>query len=168
MAIALAGSPPPLKDLAILPTRVAFGSTMLYHGYSKLKSGAPEQTAQFFGQLGIRPPKALGIATGVTEVFAGLSALLGVGTRLAAIATLVTQAVAIRKVHAAKGFDVTQGGFEFNLTLMAIAAGLLIAGPGRISAHEWLEHRAKRRSALTRLRPRSRAGRGVRLIKLLK
>jgi putative oxidoreductase len=141
---------------------------MLYHGYSKLKPGAPEQTAQFFGALGIKPPKQLGVATGIAEILVGVSALLGFGTRLAALAVLGTQAVAIQKVHAPKGFDFTKGGMEFNLALMAIATGLLLAGPGKVSTHEWLEHRLQRRTGLSRYLPRTRARRAVRLVKLLK
>jgi putative oxidoreductase len=47
--------------------------------------------------------------------------------------------VAISKVHAPKGYDVMHGGMEYNLALMAIAAALLVAGPGSVSAHEALE-----------------------------
>ena len=39
---------------------------------------------------------------------------------------LVTQSVAIAKVHRRNGFDVTKDGYEFNVALMAIAAGLLL------------------------------------------
>jgi len=81
----------------------------------------------------------LAIATGTAEVFAGACALLGFLTRPAALAVLVTQAVAIAKVHAKNGFDITKGGYEFNVALMAIAAGLLVAGPGMFSLHEELE-----------------------------
>ena len=99
------------KDAGLLPVRAALGA-----------SG-----------------KALAIATGTAEVFAGACALLGFLTRPAALAVLVTQAVAIAKVHAKNGFDITKGGYEFNVALMAIAAGLLVAGPGMFSLHEELE-----------------------------
>jgi putative oxidoreductase len=144
------------KDAALLPVRAALGGTMLYHGLSKLKEEGREQSGQFFEQVGIRPGKSLAVATGLAEVFAGASALLGFLTRPAAIAVLVTQAVAIAKVHAPKGFDVAKGGFEYNLALIAIAAGLLVAGPGLFSVHEGLEALAEGRGAkklLRRARP---------------
>ncbi|MFL5444649.1 MAG: DoxX family protein, partial [Myxococcales bacterium] len=78
-------------------------------------------------------------ATGIAEVFAGAAAIFGLWTRPAALAVLVTQAVALAKVHSKNGFDITKGGYEFNVALMAIAAGLMVAGPGLFSLHEEIE-----------------------------
>src|SRR5207253_557110 len=68
-------------------------------------------------------------------------------TRPAALAVLVTQSVAVAKVHAKKGFSIMNGGFEFNLALMAIAAAMLVAGPGLFSVHEGIERLAEGRGA---------------------
>src|SRR3954469_7020440 len=127
------------KDAGFLPIRAALGASMLYHGVGKLKEESREQAGQMFEQMGIQPGKAWSIATGVAEVCAGACALLGFLTRPAALAVLVTQSVAIAKVHAKNGFDITKGGYEFNVALMAIAASLLVAGPGLFSVHEELE-----------------------------
>ena len=127
------------KDAGLLPVRAALGASMMFHGLGKLKEESREQHAQMFEQLGIQPGKAWSIATGVTEVFAGACAFLGFLTRPAALAVLVTQAMAIAKVHAKNGFDITKGGYEYNVALMAIAAGLLVAGPGMFSLHEEME-----------------------------
>ena len=59
------------------------------------------------------------------------------------------QGMAVAKVHAKNGFDITKGGYELNVALMAIAAGLMVAGPGLFSVHEQIEclaegHGAKR------------------------
>jgi putative oxidoreductase len=140
---------------------------MLYHGASKLRGDGPTQTAQMFEQLGIRPARTWAIATGLAEALAGVAAVLGVATRPAAVAVIVTQAVAIARVHAAKGYSVTQGGFEYNLALIAIAAGLLVGGPGRVSAHEALEHAVEGRGG-RRPWQRARRGRASRAIRLLK
>ena len=95
------------KDAGFLPMRAALGGTMIYHGLSKLKEEENRQEAgQMFEQIGIRPGRPLAVATGIAEVFAGVSAVLGFLTRPAALAVLVTQGVAIAKVHAKKGFDV--------------------------------------------------------------
>jgi len=137
------------KDAGFLPIRAALGASMIYHGVGKLKEESREQAGQMFEQIGIQPGKALAIATGAAEVFAGACALLGFLTRPAALAVLVTQGMAIAKVHAKNGFDITKGGYEFNVALMAIAAGLMVAGPGLFSLHEEIEclaegHGAKR------------------------
>jgi putative oxidoreductase len=127
------------KDAGLVPVRAALGASMVYHGLGKLKEESRDSAGQMFEQIGIRPGKAWAIATGTAEVFAGACALLGFLTRPAALAVLVTQAVAIAKVHAKNGFDITKGGYEYNVALMAIAAGLLVAGPGMFSLHEELE-----------------------------
>lgn len=154
-----------LKAAAMVPARTALGSSMIFHGVGKLR--APEPAGQAFHGMGVRPGKPMAIAAGLAEVFAGVGAVLGVWTRPAALAVLVTQAVAIWKVHGSKGFDITKGGFEYNATLMAIAAGLLLAGPGAFSVHEALEH-AVQGTGARRLYRKARPGPLLRFIKLLK
>jgi putative oxidoreductase len=120
-------------DLALVPVRASLAATMLYHGLDKLRPERREQTAVQFHKMGVRPGGFWAMATGIAETIAGISMAAGVFTRPAALAVLVTQAVAIGKVHAPKGFPATKGGYEFNLALMAIAAGILAVGPGRAS-----------------------------------
>jgi len=155
------------KDAALLPLRAALGSTMIYHGISKLKQERREQTGQMFEQIGLRPGKPLAVATGAAEVFAGIASVLGFLTRPAALAVLVTQAVAIAKVHRKKGFDFTKGGFEYNLALIAMALGLLITGPGGFSLHEQLEHLAEGRGPRRLLR-KARPSPLLRALRLIK
>ena len=155
------------KELALIPPRAALGASMVYHGLGKLREGAPEKTGEFFESVGIRPGKRFAIATGIAEVFAGGAALLGLWTRPAALAVLVTQAVAVIKVHSRNGYDTTKGGFEYNLGLMAIAAMLLIAGPGLFSTHEGVERLVQGRGVKRWVRA-ARPSPLLRLIKLLK
>ena len=154
-----------IKEAALVPARAALGASMLFHGIVKVQSA--EQTGQHFEGMGIQPGKPWALATGYAEAFAGVGAVLGIWTRPAALAVLVTQAVAIWKVHGSKGFDITKGGYEYNLTLMAIAAGLLIAGPGSYSAHEGLEALAQGRGA-RRLFRKARPSPLLRFLKLIK
>jgi putative oxidoreductase len=128
-------------DLALLPARATLGATMLYHGLAKLRGEGPEQHAPMFEQLGFSPGHRWVMLTGAAEVLAGASAILGIGTRLGALAVLATQGMAVAKVHAPKGFDNTGGGYEFNLSLMAIALGLLLNGPGSASTQRLVEDR---------------------------
>ena len=105
----------------------------------------------FFEQLGIQPARPWALATGLTEAVAGALTMLGIGTRVAALGVLVTQGVAIAKVHGKKGFAIEKQGFEFNLALCAMALGLLLTGPGRMSVHHYARRQARRRE-LRRLR----------------
>lgn len=130
---------------------------MLYHGLSKLRGDGLQQSAQMMESLGLRPGRTMAVATGLAESFAGAAAILGIATRPAALAVLVTQAVAIRKVHAPKGYDMMRGGMEYNLALVAMALQLLVATPGAVSAHRVASRFARRRGlvpSLLGLRPR--------------
>ena len=131
------------KDAAFIAPRAALGATMLYHGIEKLRAETRQQAGEQFASMGIRPGHFWARATGIAEAGAGIAAITGFLTRPAALAVLVTQAVAISKVHAKNGFASTKGGFEFNLALMAIAAAMLVGGPGRFSAHEAIERVAE-------------------------
>jgi len=155
------------KEAALIPPRAALGASMIYHGLGKLRGDAPEQVGGWFESIGLRPGKHLAVATGLAETFAGVGAVLGLWTRPAALAVLVTQAFAVGKVHREKGFDTTKGGFEWNLALMGIAAALLIAGPGLFSAHEGIERMIQGRGAKRWLRE-ARPSPLLRLVKLLK
>jgi putative oxidoreductase len=151
-------------DLALLPARCTLGATMLYHGLAKLRGEGPEQTAPMFEQLGFTPGHTWAMLTGAAEVLAGATAILGIGTRLGALAAIATQAVAVAKVHGPKGFDNTKGGYEYNLSLMAIALGLLLSGPGGASAHHLVEERLAPRRSCWGLRRGSPALRALDLV----
>lgn len=121
---------------------------MLYHGLQKLRGDGPAQTAAMFESLGLKPGRTLAIATGVAEVFAGAAAVLGIATRPAALAVIVTQAVAIAKVHAPKGYANMAGGMEYNLALIAIATELLLREPGPVSVHRAVTRRGRAQGLL--------------------
>ena len=155
------------KEAALIAPRAALGASMVYHGLGKLREGAPEQVGGFFESVGLKPGKPLAVATGLAEAFAGIGAIIGLWTRPAALAVLVTQAFAIGKVHAKNGYDVGKGGFEYNIALMCIAGALLIAGPGLFSAHEGIERLAEGRGPRRFLR-KARPSPLLRAIKALK
>lgn len=133
------------RDVADVPIRLALGGAMLYHGLAKLRGNGPEETAGFFESVGVKPGRFWAIATGVAETFAGAAAVLGIATRPAALAVIATQAVAATKVHAAKGFDNTRGGMEYNLALISMALGLLVAGAGPVSTSRLARSAAAKR-----------------------
>jgi putative oxidoreductase len=154
-----------MRDVALLPARLSVGATMLKHGVAKVQAEGNAQAAGFFEQLGFRPGARWAWLAGAAEVAAGVSLILGLGTRLGAAAVLGTQAVAVSKVHWPKGFDNMAGGWEFNALIMATALGVLLGGPGALSVHELIEDRV-RGGARWLLQPRRRTGLAV--TKLLK
>jgi putative oxidoreductase len=128
---------------------------MLYHGLSKVLGAGPREQGPMFESLGFHPGHRWAMATGLAETFAGSAAVVGIATRPAALAVIVTQLVAVWKVHRHKGFNVMHGGMEFNLSLMAAAAGLLLEGPRKVSAL----HALRRRRSDGWLRALPRVGR---------
>ncbi|HEY6024776.1 MAG TPA: DoxX family protein [Pseudolabrys sp.] len=96
---------------AALLLRLATGALFLAHAGLKLFIFTPAGTAQFFGSLGL--PPALGYVIIAAEVLAGVALILGVWTRLVALATVPILLGAIVLVHGAGGFYFTNaGGWE--------------------------------------------------------
>jgi putative oxidoreductase len=120
--------------LGLTLLRLVVGGLFVGHGMQKLAGkfggGGIEKTGQAFESLGLRPGKTHAIAAGVAE--AGGGALLAAGAATPVSATLLsgTMITAIRTVHASKGPWATNGGYEYNLVLLAIVFALTDVGPG--------------------------------------
>jgi putative oxidoreductase len=83
--------------------------------------------------LGYRSPGVMAWVNGIAETLAGLLLVLGLLTPIGCVVVIAVMTNAILAVHAPRGFWNTHGGFEFPLTLLAVAAALGFTGPGRIS-----------------------------------
>ncbi len=138
-----------VEAVADVPARLALGAAMLYHGLQKLRGEGPAQTAAMFEAMGLRPSRPMALAAGIAETFAGAAAVLGIATRPAALAVIATQAVAIWKVHAPKGYAVMSGGMEYNLALVAMATSLLMEPPRSLSLHRVARARTTPTRSLT-------------------
>jgi putative oxidoreductase len=123
--------------LGLTAFRVVVGATMFAHGAQKLFGWfggyGPDATGQAFEGMGLKPGKTAATAAGAAE--AGGGALLAAGflTPLGSAATIGVMTQAIETVHKPKGFFNTEGGFEYNLVLIASAVALADIGPGPIS-----------------------------------
>jgi putative oxidoreductase len=120
-----------------LAARALIGGLFVGHGTQKLFGwfGGPGQdgTRQMMEALELRPARHHALAAGVTETASGAFLALGLGTPLAAAGVIGTMATAIRKVHLSNGPWVTNGGYEYNLVLMAACTSLAESGPGDLS-----------------------------------
>jgi putative oxidoreductase len=120
----------------LLLLRVVVGGTMAAHGTQKLfgwfGGPGPRGTAGFLGQLGFPAPAVMALLVGLSET-SGLLFAAGFVTPLAALAIAVVMLNAIGTVHWTKGFWNGAGGYEFNLTLLAVAVSVAATGPGRFS-----------------------------------
>lgn len=118
-----------LQPLALLVLRLTLGTIMIAHGSQKVFGGMPR-----FQSLvsGIGFPAWMAYLSAAAEFGGGILVLLGVLTRFAALAIAIDLLVAIVKVHAKAGLR-GPGGFEFPLSVAAIAFALIFLGPGPIS-----------------------------------
>jgi putative oxidoreductase len=121
----------------LLIIRVVVGLLLAGHGTQKLFGwfggyGIPG-TGQFMESLGYRPGKLNAAMAGLGEALGGLLFALGLLTPLAAAAIIAVMLNAVVAVHFKNGPWVTEGGYEYNLVLVATALGVAFTGPGKVS-----------------------------------
>jgi putative oxidoreductase len=98
---------------AALLLRVSLGGLFLAHAALKLFVFTPAGTAGFFASVGL--PPALAYLTITAEVLGGIALVLGVWTRVAALALTPILVGAIYAVHGTAGFffNNANGGWEY-------------------------------------------------------
>ncbi|MGD0764923.1 MAG: DoxX family protein [Dehalococcoidia bacterium] len=145
-----------LRDAGLLLLRLGVGGTMMAHGYPKLlggpdkppperltkalgpnfaqavERGGPRNFAEGLDKMGVPQPLVGAYLSGLAELGGGLALVLGLKTRLAALAVVFNLGVAIKTAHWKAGFY-GQGGFEFPASLATGAAALFLTGPGAFS-----------------------------------
>ena len=119
-------------DAGIFILRFMFGIIFLYHGTPKLFNAT--RRAGFVGLLqsqGFPVPAVFGLIVGVVECLGGLAVLLGVWVGPAALLIAMVMLVALwLKVCTWKKSFSGDGGYEFDLILLAVALALIFLGPG--------------------------------------
>ncbi len=128
--------------------RLGIGLILAAHGAQKLFGwwGGPGMTkwAQSVQRLRIRPALPWAWVAALSEFGGGLLVALGLLSPLGNLAIVGAMLVAIATVHLSKGFWVSKGGFEFNLTLIVGAVALAITGPIYVFARCRVAHQPAR------------------------
>jgi putative oxidoreductase len=124
-------------ELGLLVIRIVVGLVFMGHGAQKLfgmfGGYGLEGTGGFFESLGLKPGRLNAFMAGAAEFAGGVLFALGLLTPLAGAMLIGTMTVAIITVHWTKGMWSTEGGYEYNLVLMAAAFGVVATGPGNWS-----------------------------------
>lgn len=121
-------------DVALLVLRVWAGIVMIAHGFNHGRS--LQGTANWFAKVGFRAPGLNAFLSASMELAVGAALIAGLLTPVAAAGLAATMFVAFWSIHRFAGFFVfhrPNEGFEYVLTLAAIALALAIVGPGSYS-----------------------------------
>jgi putative oxidoreductase len=129
-------------DLGLLILQVVVGLLIAGHGAQKLfgwfGGHGLAGTATMFGSLGLYPARLWVLVAGLAEFVGGLLTAFGLFHPIGPLAIIAVMLMAIALVHASKGLWLSNGGGEYNLVLIAIAAVLGLAGPSQYSLDWWL------------------------------
>ena len=121
-------------DLGRVALRGIVGPLFVGHGTQKLfgwfGGHGLEATGGAFESMGLRPGRQKATAAGMAETAGGVLITLGALTPVAAAAVSGTMITAIRKAHINNGPWVTNGGYEYNLTIIGACLALTETGPG--------------------------------------
>ncbi len=123
-----------LHDIAHWGIRAALGSIFLVHSLKKFDPSWQE----WLISIGIPPEMQLPIA--LAEFIGGTLLVVGVLTRVTGSIFAVILLGAIFHIRWDNGFFVSQGGWEWDLVMLAVVLTIIAAGPGRIS----ISHIAKK------------------------
>ncbi|WP_066390293.1 DoxX family protein [Neobacillus mesonae] len=129
-------------NLGLLIIRLVIGVLFIGHGAQKLFGWfggyGLKGTGGWFESIGMKPGVTIALFAGLAELIGGILFVLGLLTPLAGIMIAGTMVMAIVKVHAANGLWATSNGYEYNLTLLAVAIGIALIGPGQYALDAFL------------------------------
>lgn len=124
-------------SIANIMLRVPVGIILSAHGAQKLFAWfggyGLEGTGQWMESIGLAPGFLMALLAGSAEFFGGIALLLGLLTRPAAIVSAFTMVIAIFSVHFSNGLFMSNNGYEFALSLLAVNVALAIQGGGKYS-----------------------------------
>ena len=123
-----------LHDITHWGIRAALGSIFLVHSLKKFDPGWQD----WLVQIGLPPEMQLPIA--LAEFIGGIMLLVGVLTRITASIFSIIVLGAIFHIRWENGFFVSEGGWEWDLVMLAALLSIIVAGPGRVS----ISHLVKR------------------------
>jgi putative oxidoreductase len=131
-----------MLSLGLLLIRLVIGILFIGHGAQKLFGWfggyGLKGTGGWFDSIGMKPGVTMALFAGLAELIGGILFALGLLTPLAGIMIAGTMVMAIVKVHFSNGLWATSNGYEYNLTLLAVAIGVALTGPGLYSVDAFL------------------------------
>ena len=123
--------------LGLLVLRLVIGLILIGHGLQKLLGwwGGPGMTGWIgaMNRMRIRPAVPWAWISTLAEILGGVGLAVGLLTPLPSLAIAGSMLVAVALVHWPRGFWVSKGGYEFNLSILAAITAVALTGPGAYS-----------------------------------
>jgi putative oxidoreductase len=124
-----------LYELGPLLTRIGVGVVMALHGWTKLQSGSEGWlSGKMLAGLSVPAPEVMAWVVLIAELVGGILLVLGLITRISALAIAGVLVVALTQV---KGFAFIADGQvwpgEIDWVLLFASLGLLFTGPGALA-----------------------------------
>ncbi len=115
-------------DITHWGIRAAIGSIFLVHSLKKFDPSWQEWLVNTAGL-----PAEMQLPIALAEFIGGILLIAGVLTRITGVVFSVILLGAIFNIRWENGFFVSQGGWEWDLVMLAAVLSIIAAGPGRIS-----------------------------------
>ena len=116
-----------LHDLTHWGLRASIGVVFIVHSLKKFDPSWQE----WLVTIGLPPEMQLPIA--LAEFIGGVLLVVGVLTRISAAVFSIILLGAIFHIRWENGFLISQGGWEWDLVMLAVTLSIIVAGPGRVS-----------------------------------
>jgi len=116
-----------LHDITQWGIRAAIGTIFIVHSLKKFDPSWQD----WLVQVGLPPEMQMPIA--LAEFIGGIFLITGVLTRITGAVFSMILLGAIFHIRWENGFFVSQGGWEWDLVMLAAVLAIIVAGPGRIS-----------------------------------
>jgi len=117
-----------LHDITHWGIRAAIGAIFLVHSIKKFD---PSWESWLVDTAGLPPEMRLPIA--LAEFIGGIFLITGVLTRITASIFSIIILGAIFHIRWENGFFISEGGWEWDLVMLAAVLSIIVAGPGRVS-----------------------------------
>jgi putative oxidoreductase len=118
--------------------RIILGAIFANHGYGKLFSQGPDGVTSFFTNVGIPAASLFAWVVSLLEFGGGIAVILGLLPRYIALGFVIDMTVAIAATKNQFGFPGLIAHSELELSLLAMAFVVLMAGPGKFSLDKLL------------------------------
>ncbi len=126
------------QDKGYLILRIVTGLAFFYHGYDKVFVKGVDNIAIFFGNVGIPLAQLSAFLVSYGELIGGLFLMFGFLTHWVSKVNILIMLGAIGFVHLGKeggwfyGYG-AEGGYEYQLLLLAASIFFLVSGSGKYS-----------------------------------